>query len=750
MVFLKQIFIICLLGDPFIPATSVPHSGGFNADSLELLEYMSVQKDWECTVITNKTKYVAEYSQSIGDNITIYRVNIPNECLKNQDLIYEYYPELLKKIEIILNTCKEKPNLIHSFYWLSGKVACDLKNKYSIPFVHSVVSLSFDKIRNGEMPNCSFQFEWEKSFLSSADYIISITDDEQRCLINTYNVNPTKIVIVGRGVHKAFENPIRTPDGISANLPHNILNYIPTVKSANFWNNGAFLYMGRLNKIKGIDYIFKAWYSLYLIYKEAMPPLWIVGGTPNEIADTRIIISNIIEELTYLENTHKIIWWGYLNAEGISTLLLKSLVLVTHSKFEAGGRVIIEAMSSGTPVIATPTGFGADFINDWSNGFLVPYSNVELLAHRMRHFIIQPLLSNTLGNLAKIIYQKIKSEWNCYKKHMAIYNSLVCHDSKLILLKNQNNVLNKTIKYFSSNLLTTYPYRTPSVTTNYIKQQIINNLNMPCDEITEIKYSLWVVSSEDKKYVIKRLLPKLNVATLWQLSPNSSVFLPEISLERLISIGVEYTPCLPIYRYCNVSCLIAMERCQKVSSEIDFENMLNCLARQKKIENISDDLKNIAFTRFSLLNELNNTTKNKTDFLWSEIGNDLQVQLEQKLKQNKNVINYGLCYGKNYLEHTVKKEDVLFLLPSETIFPAEWGYDFAELLTEYYMTFNWNISDFMKSYYKTLEKIRISNNELLTMCLCSLILHVIKYNVLSFTNEKKLIDIIMYLLNLKL
>lgn len=748
--FLKRIFIICLFGDPCLPATSVPHSGGFNADSLELLEYMSAQKDWECTVVTNKTRYISDKAQNMGDNIMLYRVDIPDDCLSNQNLIYDYYAELLKKIESILNLSNYKPNLIHSFYWLSGKIACDLKNKYRIPFVHSVVSLSFDKIRSGEIPNCNFQFEWEKIFLNAADYVISITDEEQRCLIKTYKIDPAKIVIAGRGVHKAFENPIRTPDGIPSDLPHNILSYIPTVKSAEFWNNGAFLYMGRLSKIKGIDYIFKAWYSLYLIYKEAMPPFWIIGGTPNEIADIRMDVSNIIDELTFLENTHKIIWWGYLNAEGISALLLKSLVLVTHSKFEAGGRVIIEAMSSGTPVIATPTGFGADFIKDWVNGFLVPYSNIEMLMHRMRHFIIQPLLSNALGNLAQITYQKMKSEWNCYKKHIAIYNSLVYHDSKLQFLKNQSNILTESLKYFSPNLLTTYPYRTLCISTNYIMQQISDNLNMICDEIAEIKYGLWTLSSEGKKYVIKRLIPKLNSSTLWCISSDPPVFLPEVSLNKLLSIGIKYSPCLPILNHCNVNCLIVMEKCQAISSDIDFDDMLKCLARQEKIENVPTDLMNSVITRETLLNEINHVAENNTSLIWCEIWNNFRDRLLNKLKQNHNAFRYGLCYGKNYLEHTVKKDDTLFLLPSETIFLAEWGFDFAELLTEYYVTFNWSVSDYMKSYYKTLDTICISNDDFLIICLCSLVFHLIKYKVLSFANNKKLIDIIINLLDLNL
>ena len=79
---------------------------------------------------------------------------------------------------------------------------------------------------------------------------------------------------------------------------------------------------------------------------------------------------------------------------------MKSLALVQHSRFEAGRRVILEAMSTKTPVIATPYGFAKDFIKDCENGFLVPFGDTALLETRMSHFVRQSLLSNALGNSA--------------------------------------------------------------------------------------------------------------------------------------------------------------------------------------------------------------------------------------------------------------------------------------------------------------------------------------------------------------
>ena len=746
---MKTIAIICLLGDPLLPAVSVPNSGGYNVDSLELLEFMLTQKDWNCVFITNKSDYMTEDKQIIGDNITIYRVLIPDIYIKNQNLISEYYPKIFESIEDILDLHNSRIDLVHSFYWLSGKVAYDINKKYNIPYVHSAVSLSLDKLSCGEAPNCYFQFEWEKKFLKSAKYVMTITDAEQRSLTKKYGINPMKVVIVGRGVHKAFEYPIRTPDGIPSQLTNTVVNISQPVTNADFWNNGVFLYMGRLKRIKGIYYIVKAWYNLYMDYKENTPPLWIVGGTPNEIEDVRNQIKKFVSELQQLESTQKVVWWGYLNPEGISTLLLKTLVLVCHSKFEAGGRIIIEAMSSGTPIISTPTGFGADYIYDWCNGFLVPYADESLLTHRMRHFVIQPLLSNSLGNIATQAYQRIKTRFNCYDKHITLYNNVISRNSNKISFENENCILSQIKAEVSASRLTTYPYGKVMDDTNYIKKIIEINFNICCDSIVKIKQGIWVVDFAEKKLVVKKLTSKLNMQTLWCPSDNPVAFTPETQLDKIVNICSKYTPCFRIREYCDVNSIIVAEYCTKLSTLPDFETMLDCISKQEKITNVND-YKHLILTRQSVLGKLCSAANMKVSPLWRKIWDKIRQQFESSLRLDKPTADYGWCYGKSYIEHVVQYNGTIYLLPTETVFPAEWGYDFAELLTEYYLKLNWNIIDYMKSYDITLAKVGLTSEVFLPVCLCSASMCLLKKSVLQYSADARLLNLIDYLINFKI
>lgn len=49
-----------------------------------------------------------------------------------------------------------------------------------------------------------------------------------------------------------------------------------------------------------------------------------------------------------------------------------------HSQYEPGGRVVLEALGAGLPVIATPFGFAREFVRDWVSGFIVDYGDVRL------------------------------------------------------------------------------------------------------------------------------------------------------------------------------------------------------------------------------------------------------------------------------------------------------------------------------------------------------------------------------------
>ncbi len=113
-----------------------------------------------------------------------------------------------------------------------------------------------------------------------------------------------------------------------------------------------------------------------------------------------------------------------MDAAGISTLFLRTRVLVTHSQYEPGGRVLLEALSASIPVIATENGFAKDLIKDKYNGFLVEYGQVTDLYTVMKYCMNQPDALTTMKKNARETYLGCHRKWTCYKKQIQIYTDL--------------------------------------------------------------------------------------------------------------------------------------------------------------------------------------------------------------------------------------------------------------------------------------------------------------------------------------
>ena len=79
--------------------------------------------------------------------------------------------------------------------------------------------------------------------------------------------------------------------------------------------------------------------------------------------------------------------------------LLAACDIVAHTSTapEPFGKVIIEGMASGRPVIATAAGGAVEIIRDGIDGLLVPPGNVEALTATLRRLVADPQLRRKLA-----------------------------------------------------------------------------------------------------------------------------------------------------------------------------------------------------------------------------------------------------------------------------------------------------------------------------------------------------------------
>lgn len=515
----EYILIISIHADPAMPP-GYGEWGGTHTYMRELMDALE-ENCIDCVLVTRRIMEELPEIELFHPHCTIYRLKNGPIAPIDKTLLRNYHDENLKKICQIIETKQSLPIAIHSVYWNSGRLGMALSKKYHIPLVHSVISNSQGRKMRGAIEPVADRAMFEQEIYDAAKWILCVSKDEKDDLVRFYHIDPEKIIVAGQFIHPSFILPAHNANGFPR-LNSNIstaaqisaaekYNQVPVLDSdALFWADKAFTYFGRIDKSKGVDVIINAWYILYQRNQNICPPLWLIGGGIPEIERIRSEILAVTPELPELERRGKVVWWGCLDPAGASTLFLKTLVLLTNSLYEPGGRVVVEAMSEGVPVIAAPNGFAADCIRDWENGFLVSHGDINMLAQRMEHFIRQPFLSNSLGLSAKETATNIVQEWDFIQKHLQAYG----------LLNRDSQKPGKPQKdYFLRREIHLFPHQNSSLsiqllTSFFIEQTRERVISGPTPIHMQSKSDIYRVEGDTGGYIIKHHFTRLALGPL--------------------------------------------------------------------------------------------------------------------------------------------------------------------------------------------------------------------------------------------
>ncbi len=161
-----------------------------------------------------------------------------------------------------------------------------------------------------------------------------------------------------------------------------------------------FLYVGRLSQSKGLSYLFDAVKQF-----ENEIELTIIGL--NSYPDCKVLQSNLA--------VHK--YLGPKPHDKVLEEMRKADVLIFPSLFEGFGMVITEAMSQGTPVIATNRTCAVDVIRNGLNGWVVEAGSVLSLANAIRDVISRKRELKEIGR--KAMETASRRPWSCYENELS-------------------------------------------------------------------------------------------------------------------------------------------------------------------------------------------------------------------------------------------------------------------------------------------------------------------------------------------
>jgi glycosyltransferase involved in cell wall biosynthesis len=247
----------------------------------------------------------------------------------------------------ILPIIKEiNPEIIHaqgiSTSGISGFTAFLIKNLLKIPYV--VYG------RGGDVYPFKAEKILVKAILNEADSIIALTKSMKK---EMQKISAKEISVIPNGIDIDRFND--SSPKFSESLDTKII------------------FVGNLRPEKGVSYLIEA--IGHITKKYINSRLLIVGEGPQK--------ENLEKLVNKLNINNRVIFSGKVTTDEVPVYLKNSDIFVLPSLQEGFPNVLLEAMASGLPVVATDVNGINEIIEDIKNGFLVQSKNSEEIAKKI-------------------------------------------------------------------------------------------------------------------------------------------------------------------------------------------------------------------------------------------------------------------------------------------------------------------------------------------------------------------------------
>ena len=380
----QHVALISVHGDPAIEIGK-EEAGGQNVYVRQVGEALARQ-GWQVDMFTRQSSANQPTIVEHAPNCRTIRLVAGPEDFVPRDEIFEFLPEFVQKFLDFQQESGIEYSVVHTNYWLSSWVGMELKKRQKIQQVHTYHSLGAVKYKSiSTIPLiASTRLATEKACLETAERIVATSPQERehmRSLVSTRG--KIDIIPCGTDIHRF--------GSISQLEARQKLGIDPDSK--------VVFYVGRFDPRKGIETLVRA-VGYSKLRGQADLKLVIGGGSRPGQSDgmERDRIEGIVNELGLSEMTT---FPGRLGDDTLPTYYAAADVCVVPSHYEPFGLVAIEAMASGTPVIASDVG-GLQFtVVPEETGLLAPSQDDVAFAEAIDRVLSDAAWRNQLGVAAR-------------------------------------------------------------------------------------------------------------------------------------------------------------------------------------------------------------------------------------------------------------------------------------------------------------------------------------------------------------
>ena len=352
-------------------------AGGMNIYVAESAARMAAQ-GVEVDIFTRRDHLDLPEVVELSPGVNVHHLDAGHDLHLTKEQVPAYFSDLSAEFKKALSG-ERSYDLIHSHYWLSGKVAMPVAKELKLPLVHTMHTMARVKNLNlaeGERPEPMIRVQGETQIVAAASALTANTDAEAASLVSLYDACPDTVHLVTPGVDLYNFTPgagraaARKEIGIAAATQ-------------------VITFVGRIQPHKGPEILIQA-ISETLSHSPNLRPklrVFIIGGASgangSEVERLKELVSwlNLADVISFLPPVPRTELPNWYRASDL---------VCVPSYSESFGLVALEAQACGTPVVATAVGGLRTAVADGISGVLVDGHNPRAWSSVLARLLQEP------------------------------------------------------------------------------------------------------------------------------------------------------------------------------------------------------------------------------------------------------------------------------------------------------------------------------------------------------------------------
>jgi D-inositol-3-phosphate glycosyltransferase len=330
----------------------------------------------------------------------------PNRHVDKYDVL-DYLPELACGVQRWRALTGASYDLVHSHYWLSGRLGVLFADRWGVPLVsmfHTLAQLKNRVAESAAEREQAVRFDIERRTMAGSDRVVAATEIDRQQIVRHYGEQAPIVVIPGGVDLERFRPGPRAVARreLGLGLDEKIL-----------------LFVGRIQRLKGLEVLLRAFAEL----ADVPARLLVVGGQRSTGHETREI-GRLQQLAARLGIAERVRFVGAVEHERLSVCYRAADVTVMPSSYESFGLVAVESLACGTPVVATRVGGLTSIVRDGETGLLVPWRDPVLFAERLRTILTDEPMRARFAARARASVERYGWD-HIAEEHLALYSEVL-------------------------------------------------------------------------------------------------------------------------------------------------------------------------------------------------------------------------------------------------------------------------------------------------------------------------------------